>query len=371
MDVGLFDPLRIRGAKLANRVGVSPMCMYSCADDGLATQFHEIHLGSRAAGGAALVFTEATAVSPEGRITDQDLGIWSASHVHGLGRVVEAIVNAGSIAGIQLSHAGRKAARTAPWKGYGSIPPSRWGAVMGPSSIAFKDGYATPSAMSRREIAAVVGQFHLAAKRACSAGFGVIEAHFAHGYLIHQFLSPLTNQRTDAYGGNHAGRSRLAVEIVDAIRQATGDDIALFTRLSVVDWVEGGISVEESIQTSKLLADAGADVIDCSSGALVAEEVVPESPLYHVGLARAVRESANVTTAVVGVIKRPHEAEDIVRSGAADLVLLGRAMLQNAYWARMAADSLGVENLIPVPLPYRRAVGRVPRLLASWDSDRS
>lgn len=357
----LFDPLVVRGVRFPNRIAVSPMCMYSAGDDGVATPWHTVHLGSRAAGGAGAVFLEATAVSSAGRITDGDLGLWNDEQAEALGLVAHIISSAGSVPGIQLSHAGRKGGRTTPFAGYEPIPSARWGALLSPTSRPFRPGWDSPTPMDDDDIAEVTADFARSAERACAAGFRVVELHFAHGYLVHQFLSPLVNDRADRYGGTSANRRRFAEEIVVAVRAAIPDDVPLIVRLSVVDWAEGGLSIEDSIQISRGLKAAGADMIDCSSGAAVPGEEVPAAPGYHVGFARRIRDEAAVLTGVVGLITEPDHASGIVAEGSADLVFIGRSMLRDPYWARRAREELQSEAEPPIPLPYRRAVERMDR----------
>lgn len=358
----LFGPLTIRGVQFANRIVVSPMCMYSATAEGLPTPWHVVHLGSRAAGGAGAVFVEATAVSREGRITDGDLGLWNDEQAEALAPIAEFIASMGSVPGIQLAHAGRKGGRTIPWAGYEPIARDAWGDLLAPTADAFREGWDLPTEVTVSGISALVDDFVRSAVRAASAGFRVIELHFAHGYLIHQFLSPLVNHRSDSYGGSLANRVRFAEEIVTAVRSAIPDDIALFVRLSVVDWAEGGLSLEDSVEVSRVLAAAGADLIDCSSGAAVAGEKVPVGPGYQVGFARRIRNDIGVLTGAVGLITEPEQAEQIIREASADLIFVGRAVLRDAYWPRRAAAQLGADNEILLPMPYRRAVERMDRM---------
>lgn len=353
----LFSPLTIRGTTFPNRIGVSPMCMYSADPDGLATDWHLSHLTSRAAGGAGVVFTEAVSVTPEGRITDGDLGIWSDAHAQRLARIAGLIRGFGAVPGIQLSHAGRKGGRTVPWSGY--EPIRDWGPLFSPTDAPFREGWSPATPMTAPDIDEVVAAFATAATRAVDAGFEAIELHFAHGYLVHQFLTPLVNTRTDEYGGGLAGRARLAVRITRAVREAVGNRGALFARLSVVDWHEGGLTLEDSVEISRMLQDAGADVIDCSSGAAVPGEKVPAAPSYLVPFATRIREDVGIRTAAVGLITQASEADRVIAEGRADLVLIGRAMLRDPYWARAAARELGVVADPPIPVPYRRAVERM------------
>lgn len=358
-QVQLFEPLDIRGVTFPNRIVVSPMCMYSSGDDGKATAWHEVHLGSRAAGGAGTVFTEATGITPEGRITNGDLGIWSDDHIPGLSELTSFIKAQGSVPGIQLAHAGRKGGRTIPWAGNEPLPRDQWGPLYAPSPIPFRDEWGTPQEMTADDIANHVRLWGDAAHRAQKAGFEVIELHFGHGYLVHQFLSPLSNHREDAYGGDVERRARFAVEITAEVRRIVGEQMPIFARLSVVDWADGGIHLDDSIRYSALLRQAGADLIDCSSGAVVPDEKVPVEPLYQVAMSRTIREEAGILTGAVGVITTPQQGEQVLKEGAADLVFLGRSMLRDAYWARAAARELGAVNPVEIPLPYRRAVQRM------------
>lgn len=355
----LFSPLVLRDVRFPNRIGVSPMCMYSSGPDGVATDFHLVHLVSRAIGGAGVVFTEAVAVTAEGRITDGDLGLWNDDQARALSRIAREVRAAGSVPGIQLAHAGRKGGRTVPWAGYEPIAAHRWGRLLAPSPLPFKEGWAEPTPMGEADVEAVVGAFVGAARRAVDAGFAVIELHFAHGYLVHQFLSPLANQREDVYGGTLENRARFAVRISRAVRAEIGDDIVLGVRLSVVDWVSGGLSLDESVTVAAWLGEVGVDIVDCSSGAVVHGERAPAAPLYQVGFADRIRREAAVRTAAVGLITEPREADAVIREGKADLVLIGRAMLRDAYWARRASVDLQADAEPRIPTPYRRAVERM------------
>lgn len=360
-SIGLFTPLTIRGVTLPNRIGLSPMCMYSAAPDGRASDWHLTHLASRAAGGAGLVLTEAVAVTAPGRITDGDLGLWNDEQTSALRRIASAISEAGSVPGIQLSHAGRKGGRTVPWSGYQPIEAAVWGPLIGPSTEPFRESWASPLAMTASDIEQTVSAFASSARRAAEAGFRAIELHFAHGYLVHQFLSPLVNNRNDEYGGNLAGRARLAVRIAEAVRSAVGEELVLLARLSVVDWLPAGLTEEDSVIIARWLRSAGIDVVDCSSGAAIDGERVPAAPGYQVGFASRIRRESSVLTAAVGLITQPTEADAVVRRGEADLVLVGRAMLRDPYWPRVAARELEAAADPPIPLPYRRAVERMDR----------
>lgn len=349
----LFAPLTVRGLTLRNRVGVSPMCQYS-SPGGLATDWHLVHLGSRAVGGAGLVITEATAVSPEGRISPHDLGIWTDDHVEPLARVARFVRSQGAAAGIQLAHAGRKASTARPWDGGRPLTPEdgAW-PVVGPSPVPFADGYPTPEPLDDAGIRHVLDSFAAAARRAVVAGFDLVEIHSAHGYLLHSFLSPLSNRRTDRYGGEFANRIRLLIEVVDAVRSAVPDAMPLFVRISATDWVESGWDVGQSVALARELAGRGVDLIDCSSGGSVPQARIPMRPGYQVPLAEQVRREAGVRTAAVGLITEPSQADAIVREGRADLVLLGRAALRDPYWAFHAAQALG--QPCDWPVQYGRA----------------
>jgi len=302
----LFDPLAIRDITFANRIFVSPMCQYS-STDGYASDWHFVHLGSRAVGGVGLVLTEATAVLPEGRISPQDLGIWSDDHIAPLARVVRFIHEQGSVAGMQLAHAGRKASTYAPWAGHGTVPESEggWNNVVAPSALRFADGYPMPRALSIDGIKNVVSAFAAATRRACEAGFRVIEIHAAHGYLIHEFLSPLSNQRTDAYGGSFENRTRILREIVAAVRGSWPEGAPLFVRISATDWVDGGWDIEQSVELARQLKKLGADLIDCSSGGNVPHAKVPVGPGYQTQFAEQIRREANILAGAAGTITSP------------------------------------------------------------------
>jgi len=350
----LFDPLTIRSIRLKNRVFVSPMCQYSCAADGLATSWHLMHLGRFAVGGAALVFTEATAVSPVGRISPHDLGLWSGAHVEALAPVAAFIRAQGAVAGIQLAHAGRKGSTATPWHGGAAVAPADGGwTPVAPSPIAFSSTYPEPAALDSGDIAGIVDQFVLAAKRAEEAGFQVVELHMAHGYLLHEFLSPLSNRRTDAWGGDFEGRTRLPLAVVSAVRDAWPADRPLFVRISATDWSEGGWDLPQSIRFASHLRERGVDLVDCSSGGLVPDAKIPVGPGYQVPFARAIREEARMATSSVGMISEPVQANEIVASGSADAVLLARGMLRDPNWALHAAHALGVD--VSWPVQYQRA----------------
>src|SRR4051794_15895605 len=351
----LFSPLTIRGVTLRNRIGVSPMCQYSSVD-GFANDWHFSHLGSRAAGGGALVITEAAAVEARGRISPADLGIWKDEHVAALSRIVQFIVDRGAVAGIQLAHAGRKASTARPWDGGRKVDAAHGGwEPIGPDERAFDDGYPAPRAMTTQDIAAVRRAFVAATKRALAAGFRWIEIHSAHGYLIHSFYSPLSNGRTDRYGGSFDNRVRLALEIAADVRAAAPDDVPATMRLSCSDWTDGGWTIEDSVELSRRLKRARVDLIDCSSGGAVPRVKIPLSPGYQVPFADAIRRGAGVPTAAVGLITEPAQADEIVRTGKADLILLARAMLRDPYWPLHAARALDRADAVPVPVQYQRA----------------
>jgi len=350
----LFEPLTVRGLTFPNRVFVSPMCEYS-SEDGFANDWHFVHLGTRAVGGAGLVFTEATAVTPEGRISPEDLGIWKDDHVEMLSRIVRFVHAQGSVPGMQLAHAGRKASTYRPWSGNGAISESEggWKNVLAPTAIAFADNYPQPVGMSKQDIASTVNAFAAAAKRALAAGFRVIEIHAAHGYLIHEFLSPLSNQRTDEYGGSFENRTRMLREIVQATRKVWPDDRPLFTRISATDWTESGWDIEQSIELARQLEPLGVDLIDCSSGGNVATAKIPIGPGYQTPFAERIRREAGILTGTVGMITTAIQAEHIVHTGQADAVLLAREMLRDPYFPMRAARELGQE--ITWPAQYLRA----------------
>jgi 2,4-dienoyl-CoA reductase-like NADH-dependent reductase (Old Yellow Enzyme family) len=368
----LFDPLAIRDITFANRVFVSPMCEYS-STDGFASDWHFVHLGSRAVGGAGLVLTEATAVVPEGRISPQDLGIWKDDHIEPLARVVRFIHEQGSVAGMQLAHAGRKASTYSPWVGHGTVPESEggWKNVVAPSALRFADGYPMPRALSIEGIQNVVSAFAAAARRACEAGFRVIEIHAAHGYLIHEFLSPLSNQRTDAYGGSFENRTRIVREIVSAVRGSWPEGAPLFVRISATDWIEGGWDIQQSVEVARQLKALGADLIDCSSGGNVPHATIPAGPGYQTPFAEQIRREANILTGAVGMITSPVQAEHILVTGQADAVIIARELLRDPYWPLRAARDLG--QPVSWPVQYLRAApeasqARVPVDLKNLES---
>jgi len=368
----LFDPLVIRAIRFANRVFVSPMCEYSSLD-GYPSDWHFVHLGSRAVGGSGLVLTEATAVLPEGRISPQDLGIWMDDHIEALARIVRFIHEQGSVAGMQLAHAGRKASTYRPWAGQGRVPENEggWNNVVAPSALAFADSYPMPRALSIDGIQNIVNAFAAAARRACEAGFRVIEIHAAHGYLIHEFLSPLSNQRTDAYGGSFENRTRLLREVVAAVRGVWPKQAPLFVRISASDWIVGGWDIQQSVELARQLKELGVDLIDCSSGGNVPRAEIPVGPGYQTPFAEQIRREANILTGAVGMITSPRQAEDILATGQADAVIIAREFLRDPYWPLRAARELG--QPMSWPVQYLRAApegsqARVPVDLKNFES---
>jgi 2,4-dienoyl-CoA reductase-like NADH-dependent reductase (Old Yellow Enzyme family) len=353
----LFDPLSIRDLTLANRVVVSPMCQYS-STDGFANDWHFVHLGSRAVGGAGLVLTEATAVLPEGRISPQDLGIWSDKHIESLARIVRFIHEQGTVAGMQLAHAGRKASTWRPWEGSGAVPESEggWKKVVAPSALRFADNYPMPQALTKDGIQEIVAAFAQAARRACDAGFRVIEIHAAHGYLIHEFLSPLSNQRDDAYGGSFENRTRLIREIVGAVRSSWPKGAPLFVRISATDWVDGGWDIRQSVELARALKELDVDLIDCSSGGTVAHAEIPVGPGYQTSFAEQIRRDTGIMTGAVGMITSPVQAEHIIATEQADAVIIAREFLRDPYWPLRAAREL--DESISWPVQYLRAAPR-------------
>jgi 2,4-dienoyl-CoA reductase-like NADH-dependent reductase (Old Yellow Enzyme family) len=353
--MSLFTPLTLRELTFKNRIAVSPMCQYSSVD-GFANDWHLVHLGSRAVGGAGLVLMEATAVAPEGRISPDDMGLWKDEHIEFLSRITNFIHAQGSIAGIQIGHAGRKASTSAPWKGHGALRPEQggWEKVLAPSALAFSETYLTPHAMTLDEIASLQTAFEKAARRALQAGFKALEIHAAHGYLLHEFLSPLSNQRNDQYGGSLENRCRLLLEIAQALRAIWPANLPLFVRISASDWAEGGWDLPQSIQLCQRLRELGVDLIDCSSGGLVSYAKIPLSPGYQVPFAEGIKRGAQIPTGAVGLITDPKQANAIIEEGQADLVLLARELLREPYWPLKAALALGVDEKAPWPSQYER-----------------
>lgn len=348
--MGLFERLSIRNLELKNRIAVSPMCQYS-STDGFANDWHLVHLGSRAVGGAALVFTEAAAVEAAGRISPDDLGIWKDEHIEPLARVVRFIAQQGAVAGIQLAHAGRKASTNAPWLGGGPLDPEDrgWRPIFAPSKIPFDIGYQVPEPLDQSGIVRITRGFTDAARRALEAGFKVLEVHSAHGYLLNEFLSPLSNRRDDQYGGSFEGRIRFTCEVCAAIRDVWPEELPVFVRLSVTDWMEGGWTAEDSIAFARKLKPLGVDLIDCSSGGVVPHARIPVGPGYQVEFAQRIRKEAGIMTGAVGMITASEQADQIIRTGQADLVLLARQFLREPYWPLRAARDLRSEAAWPVP----------------------
>ncbi len=350
----LFDPLTLREVTLRNRIAVSPMCQYS-AEGGLANEWHLVHLGSRAVGGAGLVVFEATAVEARGRISPADLGLWEDRQIEPLGRVVRFVEGQGAVACLQLAHAGRKASTRPPFqKGEPAVPVSEGGwEVMGPGTAPFSPGYPVPVALGADGLAGIARAFAASARRALAAGFRAVEVHAAHGYLLHQFLSPITNRREDAYGGSFENRTRLAREVVAAVREVWPERLPLLVRVSATDWVPHGWDVEQTVELARMLAPLGVDLIDTSSGGLVPYAKMTIAPGYQTGFAERIRREAGVPTGAVGLITSPEQAEHLLVAGQADLVLLARAELRDPYWPLHAAAQHRVE--VPWPPQYGRA----------------
>ena len=349
----LLTPLTIRELTLRNRIAVSPMCQYS-SEDGFANDWHLVHLGSRAVGGAALVIMEASAVEARGRISPQDQGIWKDEHIPFLTRITAFLRQQGAAAGIQLAHAGRKASTRRPWEGTGIVPPDAdgWHPVA-PSPVSFQPGDPPPTELTKAEIIGLSGAFADAAGRALEAGFQVVELHFAHGYLAHQFLSPLSNFRTDEYGGSFENRIRFALEVTLAVRAIWPENLPLFVRISATDWVEGGWDIDDSVALARRLVALGVDLVDCSSGGLSPQQKIPLGPGYQVPFAARIRREAEVLTGAVGMITTPRQADEIVRAGDADVVLMAREFLRDPYFPLHAAKALG--EAFPPPVQYGRA----------------
>ena len=349
----LFEPLKLRDISLPNRIGIPPMCQYS-AHDGMASDWHVIHYGSRAVGGAGLMIVEATAVSPAGRISAGDLGLWHDGQIEPLARIARFAQEQGCVPAIQLGHAGRKASAGLGWQSQQTVPASEGGwPTVGPSALAFGEGYAVPQALDLAGIGQVIADFAAAARRAREAGFQSVEIHAAHGYLLHQFLSPLSNQRSDAYGGSFDNRSRLVREVVAAVREEWPERLPLLIRLSATDWVAGGWNADETVALCALLKGMGVDLIDVSTAGLVPSAKFPVGPGFQTEFARRVRHEAGLPSAAVGLITSPAQADHIIRSGQADMVLVGREILRNPYWPLQAAQALGRNTSWPVQ--YLRA----------------
>jgi 2,4-dienoyl-CoA reductase-like NADH-dependent reductase (Old Yellow Enzyme family) len=353
MSSKLFSPLTLKSITLKNRIAISPMCQYS-AQDGFANDWHLVHLGSRASGGAGLIIQEATSVSPEGRISPEDLGLWKDEQIEKMQQINQFIIGQKSVPGIQLAHAGRKASAASPWNGGRKIDATQdgWDTVA-PSAIAYHHTENAPVALDEAGIQKVVSDFKSATKRAVQAGFQVIEIHAAHGYLLHQFLSPLSNFRTDAYGGTFENRIRLTLEVVDAVQSEWPENLPLLVRISATDWAEGGWNTEESVQLSKILKEKGVDLIDVSSGGLVSHQQIPLGPNYQVPFAESIKNETGILTGAVGLITEAAQAEEIVASGKADLVLFARESLRNPNLGLTFAHDLNAD--IEWPKQYERA----------------
>jgi 2,4-dienoyl-CoA reductase-like NADH-dependent reductase (Old Yellow Enzyme family) len=360
----LFTPYNSRDLRLRNRIVVSPMCEYSC-EDGFANDWHVVHLGSRAVGGAGLIFTEAIAVTADGRISPADLGIYHDAHVDKLARIVRFVQGQGAAMGTQLAHAGRKASTAAPWLGGGpvAVADGGWRPVHAPSAVAFSDDSIVPEALDEAGIARIVSAFADGARRSAAAGFSVIELHAAHGYLMHEFHSPISNRRSDRYGGSFENRIRFTLEVVDAVRAVWSEKKPLFVRISATDWAEGGWTVDESVELARKLKAHGVDLIDVSSGGTVPDAKIPLGPGYQVPMAARIRREARIATGAVGMITEAVQAEQIVAEGSADVVFMARELLRDPYWPLHAAHRLGVD--VPWPKQYQRAKPRLPELAGS------
>jgi len=372
MSAHLFASLAIRGINLSNRIVVSPMCQYS-SQDGFANDWHFVHLGSRAVGGAGLVFTEASAVLPEGRISPQDLGIWNDAHVEPLGRITRFIHEQGSVAGMQLAHAGRKASTRRPWEGHGEVleGDGGWRKVVAPTADCFAVGYPQPQELAAQGIEEVIHAFRDAACRALNAGFRILEIHAAHGYLLHEFLSPLSNKRKDRYGGSFDNRVRLVCEVVSAVRSVWPEDAPIFIRISATDWVKGGWDVEQSVELARRVKALGVDLVDCSSGGNLPHADIPLGPGYQTPFAERIRREAGVLTGTVGMITDPAQADHVIRTGQADATFLARELLRDPYWPLRAARELG--QSVAWPAQYLRAaphgsLARTPANLPELES---
>lgn len=352
-EVDLLSPYTIRGLTLRNRIVMAPMCQY-VAKDGLADDWHLVHLGSRASGGVSLVIVEATAVTANGRITNGDLGIWSDEHIEPLARIARFVRSQGAVAGIQLAHAGRKASCDLPWNGGAGLKSAAEGGwpVVGPSAIPFDEGNPVPTALDEAGIDGIVAAFEAATRRALQAGYQVIEVHAAHGYLLHEFLSPLSNQRTDEYGGSLENRMRLVLRVAEATRRLVPQEFPVFVRISATDWAEGGWDADQSVVLAKRLKEIGIDLIDVSSGGLVPKAKIPVGKGYQVPLARKIRVEAQIPTGAVGLITEADHANEIVTSDDADLVFLARELLREPYWALKAEQHLGGDPTWPISYGY-------------------
>jgi 2,4-dienoyl-CoA reductase-like NADH-dependent reductase (Old Yellow Enzyme family) len=360
----LFTPLTVRDVTFRNRIVVSPMCEYSSVD-GFANDWHTVHLGSRAVGGAGLLFTEAIAVTADGRISPADLGIYHDAHIDELSRITRFVKAQGAAIGTQLAHAGRKASTHAPWLGDGTaaIADGGWRPVHAPSAVAFSETSLVPEALDEAGIARIVAAFADGARRSEAAGFDVVELHAAHGYLMHEFLSPISNRRTDRYGGSFENRIRFLLECVDAVRAVWPERLPLFVRISATDWVDGGWTIEESVELARVLDTRGVDLIDASSGGTSPDAKIPVGPGYQVAFAGQIRRDARIATGAVGMITQAAQAEQILAEGSADLIFIARELLRDPYWPLHAAHALGVD--VEWPQQYRRAKPRVAELAAA------
>ncbi len=356
MGLAIFSPYTVRDVTFRNRIGVSPMCQYSCKD-GAATDWHLVHLGSRAVGGAGLVMVEASAVTADGRISPQDMGIWKDEHIEPLARCAHFIREQGAVPGIQLAHAGRKASTAPPWEKRGALTTAEggWRPIWSPSPLPFDERSPVPEALTQPQIAEIVQAFADAAGRARSAGFDFVEIHSAHGYLLHEFLSPLSNHREDGYGGVFENRTRAVRETVEAIRKVWPERLPLFIRISATDWAEGGWNVDESVALARMVKPLGVDLVDCSSGALVPGVRIPSGPGYQVPFSQRIRAEAGIATAAVGMITEPSQANSIIQDGQADMILMAREFLREPYWPLQAARELGEKDAVKWPVQYDRA----------------
>ncbi len=351
-EIDLLSPLSIGGLQLRNRIVMSPMCQYS-AEEGMANDWHLVHLGSRAAGGVSLVMVEATAVTREGRISPGDLGIWTDAHTEPLARIARFLRSQGAAAGIQLAHAGRKASHDLPWQGGAALKPGQGGwNVIGPSPIPFDEADLPPLALDEAGIQGIIEAFEAATRRALLAGFQIIEIHAAHGYLLHEFLSPLSNHRNDLYGGTLDNRMRLLLEVSQRLRRLLPKEVPLFVRISATDWVEGGWDIDQSVILCQRLKDVGVDLIDVSSGGMTPKARIPVGKGYQVPFARRIRAEAGIKTGAVGLITEPRHANEIITGGDADLVFLARELLREPYWALKAQTELGGEPSWPIQYGY-------------------
>ena len=352
-EIDLLSPLTIRGVSFRNRIAMSPMCEYS-AQDGFANDWHLVHLGSRAVGGTALIMVEATAVTAEGRITPGDLGIWKEEHIEMLARIAKFVHSQGAVAGVQLAHAGRKASCDLPWKGGArlKLPEQGGWAVVAPSPVPFDEADPVPIPLDEAGIDGVIDAFEAGARRALKAGFKVLEIHAAHGYLLHEFLSPISNHRNDRYGGSLENRMRLLLQVAERLRGLMPEELPLFVRISATDWVAGGWDIEQSVELARQLKGVGVDLIDISSGGTVPYARIPVAKGYQVPFARRIREEVDIRTGAVGLIAEPHDADEIITGGCANLVFIAREMLREPYWALKAQQALGEEPAWPIQYGY-------------------